>query len=84
MPDQTTAVPLPEPAGVIWLYGDHYEPSKGQRADAYTADQLRAYAQQCVMVERERCLNEIECGIWVDMTTAEILDSIAAVIRKGD
>ena len=33
--------------------------------------------------ERARCLNEIECGIWIDKTTEEVLDSIAAAIRKG-
>lgn len=42
---------------------------------------ISAYVAACVAEERQRCLNEIECGIWVDKTTPEILDSIATAIR---
>lgn len=34
-----------------------------------------------VAAEREACLAEIETGIWIDMTTDEILASIADAIR---
>lgn len=36
---------------------------------------------EAVTAEREACLAEIETGIWIDMTTDEILASIADSIR---
>jgi hypothetical protein len=41
------------------------------------------FAALAAEYERERCLAEIETGIWMDMTTEQILDSIAAAIREG-
>lgn len=67
-----TAVPLP----------DHPE----SRIMQWTALELRAiaaYGDRRAAEERARCLAEIECGLWIDMTTEEILDSIADAIRKG-
>lgn len=37
-----------------------------------------------VAAEREACLAEIETGIWIDMTTDEILSAIADAIRARD
>lgn len=71
----------PLPQGAV------YTPALGTVGAAiytFTADQMRAYAAAAVALERERCLAEVECGIWINMSTAEILDAIAAAIRGGD
>lgn len=71
----------PLPQGAV------YTPALGTVGAAmytFTADQMRAYADAAVARERERCLAEVECGIWINMSTAEILDAIAAAIRGGD
>jgi hypothetical protein len=42
---------------------------------------LTRFAALVAAAEREACLAEIELGSWVDKSTDEILDSIAAAIR---
>lgn len=49
------------------------------RADSTVKQSLTV--AEAVAAEREACLAEIETGIWIDMTTDEILASIADAIR---
>ena len=75
--------PLPEPAHTQVETYSGIAMNKVVETPLYTDDQMRAYAAAAVARERERCLAEVESGIWVDQSVDQILDSIAAAIRKG-
>jgi hypothetical protein len=77
-----SSVPLPEPLVMVNRYGHAASTADGD-GGLFTAAQLLAYGDRRAAEERARCLAEVECGLWIDMTTAEILDSIADAIRKG-
>jgi hypothetical protein len=86
-----TEVPLPEPA-IKWVT----PPSNLQRIlagkapfptdGAYTPDQLREYARQAVLMERERCAKVCEEIDRADTTCRGDLPDLsefAAAIRRG-
>lgn len=59
---------------------NYMAPTKGP---FYTADQLRAHAQQCVAVERERCMLLVY-AVDPHLADHEQRDWIWHAIRKGD
>jgi hypothetical protein len=56
----------------------------GLESDYINVSALERFAELVAKDERDWCLAEIEKGIWFDLTTEEVLDSIAAaIIARG-
>jgi hypothetical protein len=59
------------------------EPDHGYHArTGYTADQLRAYAAECVAAERSRCINIVE-SFEASIGNSSVLRDVREAIRAG-
>jgi len=89
-----TAVPLPEPNGYIGASGHycfHVQGDPVALPSRWTRAQLIAYAHQCVLAERERCIAAAEgerlpgeSNLDDDIAYEQAISDVIAAIRNGD
>lgn len=73
--------PLPESEGYVHYPARDYEPEWTSSAEAYTADQLRSFAEEAVRLEREAILKMLDDN-WYDSQN-QISDAIRARSQEG-